>query len=112
MKKLFFILIVFFYFTGCALPTVGEDLNDFVGAQFTNKKYRDRNPKNMRRYVWSLGNYEDLYYKKEPEGMNTRYYIDWGVKDCRYSLLVSPDDIILSWRDEGGETHVSKCTYS
>ena len=52
----------------------------------------------------SSGNFEEpIYYKKHTEGANTRYFINWGGADlvCSYSLLVGPDDIILSWRNEG-----------
>lgn len=119
---------------GCALPTVEEDLNQFIGKKFTNperpeKKWIDVKDKDGRkmtvidpsyysvrgnRYQWVWVEHESLYYKKESEGPNTRYYISaWGSlrTDCRYSLLVSPDDIILSWRNEGPK-HVSKCQYS
>jgi hypothetical protein len=112
MKNLFFVLFMLTAIAGCALPTIGEDLDSYLKTKFTNPIYPNSNPVKKNRYVWSLTKGENIYYKKEPEGINTRYYIDWGVKDCRYSLLVSPGDIILSWRDEGGETHVSKCTYS
>jgi hypothetical protein len=45
---------------------------------------------------------QPIYYKKHTEGVNTRYFIHWGAPGlCSYSLLVSQDDIILSWRNEG-----------
>lgn len=119
---------------GCALPTVEEDLNQFIGKKFTppprpEKKWIDVKDKDGRkmtvidpsyysvsgnRYQWMRAEHEPLYYKKESEGPNTRYYISaWASlrTDCRYSLLVSPDDIILSWRNEGPK-HISKCQYS
>lgn len=119
---------------GCSLPTVEEDLNQFIGKKFTNPprpekrwvQVKDKDGREMtvihssynsilgNRYKW-VGQYEEpLYYKNEAEGPNNRYYISaWGSlrTDCRYSLLVSPDDIILSWRNEGPK-HVSKCQYS
>jgi hypothetical protein len=119
---------------GCSLPTVEEDLNQFIGKKFTNPprpekrwvQVKDKDGREMtvihssynsilgNRYKW-VGQYDEpLYYKNEAEGPNTRYYISaWGSlrTDCRYSLLVSPDDIILSWRNEGPK-HVSKCQYS
>jgi hypothetical protein len=111
MKNLFFILFMVGAIAGCALPTVGQDLNTYVGTKFTNKKIPAINSTTKNSYVWTWKNGDPIYYKKEPEGINTRYYIRW-IWYCQYSLLVSPDDIILSWRDEGGETHVSKCTHS
>lgn len=119
---------------GCSLPTVEEDLNQFIGKKFTNPprpekrwvQVKDKDGRELtvihssynsilgNRYKW-VGQYDEpLYYKKEAEGPNTRYYISaWGSlrTDCRYSLLVNPDDIILSWRNEGPK-HVSKCQYS
>lgn len=38
-------------------------------------------------------------YKVEEEGMNKRYFIRW-TNFCGYSLLVAPDDTIVSWRLE------------
>jgi hypothetical protein len=120
---------------GCSLPTVEEDINQFIGKKFTNpprpeKRWvtvKDQNGRELtiidpsfhslrgrNRYQWVRSDDEPIYYQKESEGANTRYYISaWGSlrTDCRYSLLVSPDDIILSWRNEGPK-HVSKCQYS
>lgn len=120
--------------SGCSLPTVQESLDQFIGKKFTNpprpeKRWVTAKDKDGReitaihpsynsiqgnKYKW-VGQYDEpLYYKKESEGPNTRYYISaWGTKytDCRYSLLVSPQDIILSWRNEGPK-HVSKCQHN
>lgn len=55
---------------------------------------------------------EPDYYKKQNEGENIRYFINWGAAGlCRYSLLVSPEDTILSWRNEG-ERSASDCRRS
>jgi hypothetical protein len=126
--------IMSFGLVGCALPTVQDSLERFVGTKFTNppraeKRWVTAKDKDGReitaihpsyysiqgnRYKW-VGQYDEpLYYRKELEGENTRYYISaWGsmYTDCRYSLLVSPDDIILSWRNEGPK-HVSKCQHN
>jgi hypothetical protein len=122
-------------FVGCSLPTVEEDINQFIGKKFTNpprpeKRWitvKDQNGRALtivdpsyhslrggNRYQWVWSDDESLYYQKKSEGPNTRYYISaWGstYTDCRYSLLVSQEDIILSWRNEGPK-HVSKCQYS
>jgi hypothetical protein len=119
---------------GCALPTVQESLNQFVDTKFTNPprpekrwvQVKDKYGQEMtiihssyysilgNRYKWARQYDEPIYYKKESEEPNTRYYISaWGSSytDCRYSLLVSPEDIILSWRNEGPK-HVSKCQHN
>ena len=35
----------------------------------------------------------------KPEGVNYRYFVTW-LPGCQYSVLVDPNDIILSWRYE------------
>ena len=100
---------------GCSLPTIQDRLSHFVGTKFTNTDDPTQNSVTRSYYVLvSSLNGNNFYYKKESEGPNTRYYISaWGstYTDCRYSLLVSPEDIILSWRNEGPK-HVSKCQHS
>ena len=101
--------------SGCALPTIQDSLDRFIGTKFTAQDSPNRNLATGLIYQRSgLKKGESIYYKKESEGPNTRYYISaWGntYTDCRYSLLVSPEDIILSWRNEGPK-HVSKCQHN
>ena len=126
------ILMSLFGLSGCAFPNAAEDLDRMVSTSFTNpprpdKKYvtvKDQSG-NMIKIIdpiyYSIsgnryklvGNYEEpLYYKKENEDINIRYYIKWIPSGlCSYSLLVSPEDVILSWRNEGPK-HVSQCKYS
>lgn len=118
--------------SGCALPTVSEDLEKMIGKRFTNpprpeKRWvtvKDKDGKEMtvlhhsyysivgNRYK-QIGNRDEIiYYKKESDGINERYYIHWIPSGlCSYSLLVSPDDMILSWRNEGPK-HVSRCQHN
>ena len=106
---------IFLNISGCALPTVAGDLDGYIGTPFTNPKNPNKNIVRGNSYIWSLKISGSLYYEKEIESPNIRYFFSWYPRhirdDCRYSLLVGPDDIILSWRNEG-PTHVSKCTYS
>jgi hypothetical protein len=97
--------------SGCATPNVAVDLQGLIGTPFTNPQSKTMNVFVGNRYTL-LAPLKPIYHKKELEGSNIRYYIDWlRSGKCSYSLLVGPDDIILSWRNEG-PTHVSKCTYS
>lgn len=128
------VCVLLLQLSGCSLPTVQESLNQFVGTKFTNPprpekrwlKVKDKDGREMtiihpsyysvvgNRYQWAAHDDEPIYYKKESEGLNTRYYISaWAnsYTDCRYSLLVSPEDIILAWRNEGPK-HVSKCQHN
>ena len=114
---------------GCALPTLADNLDKMIQTTFTNPPRAEKRyvtAKNSNNEVLTIidpayysirgnwykfvGNYDDpIYYKKEQEGINIRYYIHWIESGkCSYSLLVSPEDIILSWRNEG-PTHVSQC---
>jgi hypothetical protein len=129
MKRLFILFysavcVLLLPLAGCALPTVQESLDQFIGTKFTNPsrpekrwvQVKDKDGREMtiihpsyysivgNQYQWAALNDEPLYYKKELEEPNTRYYISaWAnlYTDCRYSLLVSPEDIILTWRNEG-----------
>ncbi|MDR1708731.1 MAG: hypothetical protein LBS70_03335 [Candidatus Accumulibacter sp.] len=51
---------------------------------------------------------EKFYYRIEQEPPNTRYYIRWSYH-CRYSLLVAPDNTILSWRFDDTEDPEWSC---
>lgn len=91
----------------CTLPTVEEDINQFIGKKFANPQrpekqwinVKDKDGRKMtiidpsyysvrgNRYQWVFFENEPLYYQKESEGANTRYYISaWGSlrTDCRY----------------------------
>lgn len=54
-------------------------------------------------YLWSPVNKNREFEQVTQEGSARRYYIYWN-KICLYSLLVSSDDRILSWRYETKET--------
>ncbi len=43
--------------------------------------------------------------------MGRRVYINY-FRHCRYSLLIDENDIIQSWRDEGGPVHMRDCKLS
>jgi len=120
---------LFFGLLGCAGVPMAHDVEQVLGKPFTNpprpeKKWvhvKDKDGRELtvidssynsirgNRYK-SQGNFEEpIYYKKESEGVNTRYFINWGSGGlCSYSLLVGPDDIILSWRNEGSKL-ASQC---
>lgn len=118
MKKFITSVIVLYLIVcleGCALPTVAGDLDSYIGTPFSNPKNPNRNPVRGNSHIWSLSASGSLYYDRRPEDNNTRYYFSWYPRnireDCRYSLLVSPEDVILSWRNEGPR-HVSQCYYN
>lgn len=108
---------------GCAGVPMTHDVENVIGKPFTNPPFPEKRwvtVKDQQGRVLTIidpasqqrnGNFyrriynteEPVYYKKQTEGVNTRYFINWGGPDflCSYSLLVGPDDIILSWRNEG-----------
>ena len=114
---------------GCAGVPMTDDVEKVIGKPFTNPPPSEKrwvNVTNQQGRVMTIidpasgkkrGNAykvysnseEPDYYKKHSEGVNTRYFINWGAGGlCGYSLLVGPDDIILSWRNEGARP-ASQC---
>jgi len=114
---------------GCMGVPMTNDVENVIGKPFTNPprpekrwvQVKDKNGREMTvlhssynsiqgNLYKSHGNFEvPIYYKKQAEGVNTRYFIHWGAPGfCSYSLLVGPDDIIVSWRNEGSKP-ASKC---
>jgi hypothetical protein len=98
--------------SGCALPLVGpfavDDVERFIGTKFTNPLEAKRNPATGSFYgnVYRGGTW---LYRTEREGPGTRYYIRYYYERCKYSLYVDENDIIRSWRDEGGTSHMNRC---
>lgn len=93
------------------MPTVADRLNSFVGKKFTNPTEPARTPETNISYTVTGRNEPIFFYRAEAEGVNKRYYISTGSTPqhpCRYSLLVNPDDVILSWRNEGSK-NVDHC---
>ena len=108
---------------GCAGVSMKEDAEWVIGKPFTNPPLPEKRWTTIKDHLGRertiidpasrvrRGNFyrmfhndeESVYYKKHAEGVNTRYFINWGGPSlsCSYSLLVGPDDIILSWRNEG-----------
>ncbi len=96
---------------GCAIPGFGPYASDivdrFIGTKFTNQKNpRVNSP--ARGHYSSVAQGEEWLYRTEKEGSGMRYYIRYYTP-CKYSLYVDENDIIRSWRDEGGREHMTKC---
>lgn len=77
----------------------------FVGTRFTNPSNPQRHPGTRNPYGYGEG----WLYRTEREGPGTRYYIRFDYERCKYSLYVDENDIIRSWRDEGGTSHMNRC---
>jgi hypothetical protein len=77
----------------------------FVGTRFTNPSNSQRHPGTRNPYGYGEG----WLYRTEREGPGTRYYIRFYYERCKYSLYVDENDIIRSWRDEGGTSHMNRC---
>lgn len=96
----------------CAIPGLGPHASQyadlFIGTKFTNHHEPIRNPATGSFYgnVYKGG---EWIYRTEPEGTGTRYYIRFYYERCKYSLYVDQNDIIRSWRDEGGTSHMTRC---
>ena len=85
-----------------------EVVDRFVNTKFTNSIEPKRNPATGSFYgnVYRGGTW---LYRTEPEGPGTRHYIRYYYERCKYSLYVDENDIIRSWRDEGGNNHMNRC---
>ncbi len=94
--------------TAC-VGIAADSLDSFVGTRFTSSDPRrpDLNPQVRNAYYRGHGG----IYKEEPEGKGRRVYINY-FRHCRYSLLIDENDIIQSWRDEGGPVHMRDCKFS
>ncbi len=80
----------------------------FVGTRFTNPHEPKRNSATGSFYgnVYKGGTW---IYRTDQEGPGTRYYIRFDYERCKYSLYVDENDVIRSWRDEGGNSHMNRC---
>ena len=98
--------------TACAIPGIGpyasEDVERFIGLRFTNPADPERNPDN-RQFYSMVGKGETWLYRTETEGSGKRYYIRFDYERCKYSLYVDENDVIRSWRDEGGTSTMTRC---
>ena len=85
-----------------------EVVDRFVNTKFTNSIEPKRNPATGSFYgnVYRGGTW---LYRTEREGPGTRHYIRYYYERCKYSLYVDENDIIRSWRDEGGNNHMNRC---
>ena len=85
-----------------------EVVDRFVNTKFTNSIDPERNPATGSFY--GHGHKGGIWlYRTEREGPGTRHYIRYYYERCKYSLYVDENDIIRSWRDEGGNNHMNRC---
>ncbi len=89
------VLACFFIVSGCH-SYWKESKDRLIGTKFDPSENRDETGGGYRFFV-PKG--EAIYYRIDQEPPNTRYFIKWN-SHCRYSLLVDPNDTILSWRFE------------
>jgi hypothetical protein len=80
-------------------------MNYLIGTQFDPHVHKDCT-RGCGKVYWSPVNKEKKFDKVVDESAGKRYYITW-IRDCRYSVLVSADRIIKSWRYE--TANVSGC---
>jgi hypothetical protein len=96
----------------CAIPGVGpyasEVVDLFIGTRFTNPSEPKRNPA-VGSFYARVAKGRAWLYRTESEGTGIRYYIFFDYERCKYSLYVDENDIIRSWRDAGGTSHMSRC---
>ena len=89
----------------CGGMYAGGFVDRFINTPFTNPSNPQRNLGTGNPYGYGEG----VFYRTEREGSGTRYYIRLYYERCKYSLYVDQNDIIRSWRDEGGSSHIKRC---
>ncbi|AXK54949.1 hypothetical protein DWF74_16805 [Pseudomonas protegens] len=103
IKNNVFIMVLFFL-VGCA-PSYSHwvgGMNAMVGTRFESHIYADCS-RGCGDSYWSPVNRNEVFDRVLEEGEDRRFYITW-IRDCRYSVLVSKDGIIKSWRYENANT--------
>ncbi|PLR65225.1 hypothetical protein QCBJ_00220 [Pseudomonas sp. QC2] len=73
-------------------------MNLRVGTHFDSHLYKDCT-RGCGDSYWSPVNKNKTFDKVVDESGGSRYYITW-IRDCRYSVFVSADRLIKSWRYE------------
>lgn len=95
----------------CAIPGLGpyasQDVDLWINTRFTTPGDPQRTAN--RSLYSNVTQGETWIYRTEREGSGTRYYIYYYKPRCLYSLYVDENDIIRSWRDEGGTSHMNRC---
>ena len=94
------IILLLFLLVGCAPSHSGwiSRTNALVGSRFEPGTYGGCCDECANLY-WSPVNRSVVFDRVTDEGESKRFYITW-VRDCRYSILVSKDGFIKSWRYE------------
>lgn len=99
MKKASALLMVII--AGCAPSQSGwrVGMNGAIGRNFDDLLSQRCRPDCTS--LWSPGNDDKTVERVIEEPSGNRNYIYWG-KFCKYSLLVSREGIVISWRYEPG----------
>jgi len=115
MPKLVYVaaMTAFFSLSACGvIPGTGTYASQFadlfVGTRFTNPNQPERNPV-VGSFYTKVAKGEIGLYRTEREGAGTRHFFRYYYERCKYSLYVDENDIIRSWRDEGGQSPMNSC---
>ena len=105
MRRGSFIVLLSILFAGCA-PSHSAWVSSrdaWFGTSFDSHVYKicSRTSNTCAGSFWSPGNSNKNFDRILEEFGGTRYYITW-IRDCQYSVLVSPEKTIISWRYETG----------
>lgn len=94
-----FLLIFSVFIYGCGPSHFYwvERMNGFVNKDFNSGL--DSCVTNCGSSYWAPVNNDRSFYKIDSEGEGKRYYIKWN-SHCFYSIYVSSDGLIKSWRYE------------
>lgn len=104
MRRTSLVALIVFFLLGCA-PSYSHwvnGMNAWIGTRFESHIYADCS-RGCGDSYWSPVNRNEVFDRVLYEGERKRFYITW-IRDCRYSVLVSEDGIIKSWRYETDNT--------
>lgn len=107
MRKINGGIVLLAFLAGCAPSQSAwvSSKDGWAGTTFESHVYSicSRVPHTCTEPFWSPANKVKTFDKVVEENSGKRYYITW-IRDCRYSVLVSPDSKIMSWRYETSDT--------
>jgi len=112
MKSKSIISLFSIMLSACAIPGFGpyaaDVVDGFIGTKFSNPNYPKKNKATGNLYSHT-GSGNEWVFNEAQEESGTRYYIKYYKFRCKYSIYVDRDDIIRSWRDEGGPQPMNTC---
>ncbi len=115
-KSFFLIGITSIFLVACGVPGWGfSNASDYVQSEIVGLKVIKVDFENTRvagNLTLTMGSWsgKKSFYLSEKTSLGWRYFFVFRESaDCRYSIFVDSTGLVKSWRDEGGQTHMTRC---